>query len=80
MSVCGEMAGEDLAVVALLSFGIRDLSMAPAYIPKVRNLIRKIKIEELKIIKQKLLSAIDSHEIKKILNNYLEDIEGRNRE
>ncbi|MEG0068658.1 phosphoenolpyruvate--protein phosphotransferase [Cetobacterium sp.] len=80
VSVCGEMAGEDQAVVALLSFGIRDLSMAPAYIPKVRNLIRKIKIEELKQIKEKLLSAIDSNEIKKILNDYLEDIEGRNRE
>ncbi|MBC2851274.1 phosphoenolpyruvate--protein phosphotransferase [Cetobacterium sp. 8H] len=80
VSVCGEMAGEEQAVVALLSFGIRDLSMAPAYIPKVRNLIRKIKIEELKLIKEKLLSAIDSNEVKKILNDYLEEIEGRNRE
>ena len=40
VSVCGEMAGEEYAVVALLSFGIRDLSMAPAYIPKIRNLVR----------------------------------------
>ncbi|WP_297599024.1 phosphoenolpyruvate--protein phosphotransferase [uncultured Cetobacterium sp.] len=80
VSVCGEMAGEDQAVIALLSFGIRDLSMAPAYISKVRNLIRKIKIYELKIIKEKILLAIDSNEVKKILNNYLEKIEGRNRE
>ena len=78
VSVCGEMAGENQAVIALLSLGIRDLSMAPAYIPKVRNLIRKIKISELKEIKIKLLKSKDSQEVKNILNEYLEIIEGRN--
>lgn len=79
VSVCGEMAGENQAVIALLSLGIRDLSMAPAYIPKVRNLIRKIKIAELGEIKIKLLKAKDSQEIKNILNEYLEEIERRNQ-
>lgn len=78
VSVCGEMAGEYQAVIALLSLGIRDLSMAPAYIPKVRNLVRKIKISELKDIKIKLLKSKDSQEVKNILNKYLELIEGRN--
>lgn len=79
VSVCGEMAGENQAVIALLSLGIRDLSMAPAYIPKVRNLIRKMKIAELGEIKIKLLKAKDSQEIKNILNEYLEEIERRNQ-
>lgn len=78
VSVCGEMAGENQAVIALLSLGIRDLSMAPAYIPKVRNLIRKIEISELKDIKIKLLKSKDSQEVKNILNEYLEVIERRN--
>ncbi len=78
VSVCGEMAGENQAVIALLSLGIRDLSMAPAYIPKVRNLIRKIEMSELKEIKIKLLKSKDSQEVKNILNEYLEIIEGRN--
>ncbi|MEG1365447.1 MAG: phosphoenolpyruvate--protein phosphotransferase, partial [Cetobacterium sp.] len=73
-----EMAGENQAVIALLSLGIRDLSMAPAYIPKVRNLIRKIELSELKEIKIKLLKSKDSQEVKNILNEYLEIIEGRN--
>lgn len=77
VSICGEMAGEEKAVVALLSFGIRDLSMSPSYIPKIRNLIRKIKIEELSEIKNKILKAINSKEIKDILKNYLEIIEER---
>ncbi|MGL5918852.1 MAG: putative PEP-binding protein, partial [Cetobacterium sp.] len=78
VSICGEMAGEEQAVIALLSLGIRDLSMAPAYIPKVRNLVRKIKISELKEIKDKILLAQESKEIKQILSIYLEKIEGRN--
>ena len=78
VSVCGEMAGENQAVIALLSLGIRELSMAPAYIPKIRNLIRKIKISELEDIKLKLLEAKDSNEVKDVLNKYLEIIEGRN--
>ncbi|MHA4988504.1 phosphoenolpyruvate--protein phosphotransferase [Cetobacterium somerae] len=78
VSVCGEMAGENQAVIALLSLGIRDLSMAPAYIPKVRNLIRKIEMSELKEIKIKLLKSKNSQEVKSILNEYLEIIEGRN--
>lgn len=78
VSVCGEMAGENQAIIALLSLGIRDLSMAPAYIPKVRNLIRKIEMSELKEIKIKLLKSKNSQEVKSILNEYLEIIEGRN--
>ena len=78
VSVCGEMAGEELAAIALLSFGVRDLSMIPAYIPKIRNLVRKIKISELKIIKENILKSKDSQEVKNILSEYLEKIEGRN--
>ncbi|MGL4910595.1 MAG: phosphoenolpyruvate--protein phosphotransferase [Cetobacterium sp.] len=78
VSVCGEMAGEEQAVIALLSLGIRDLSMAPAYIPKIRNLVRKIRISELKEIKDKILLAEESKEIKQILSKYLEKIERRN--
>lgn len=78
VSVCGEMAGELHAVIALLSVGIRDLSMTPSYIPSVRNLIRKIKIVELEEIKNNILSSKDAKDVKKILNNYLKIIEGRN--
>ncbi|MGL5175493.1 MAG: phosphoenolpyruvate--protein phosphotransferase [Cetobacterium sp.] len=78
ISVCGEMAGEDQAVIALMSLGVRDLSMAPAYIPKIRNLVRKIRVSELEDVKFAMLKAKDSEEIKEILNEYLNKIEGRN--
>lgn len=76
VSVCGEMAGEELGAIALLSFGIRDLSMAPAYIPKIRNLIRKIKVSDLDSIKNQLLQVSNSKEAKNILTTYLNTLEG----
>lgn len=80
ISVCGEMAAEEPAVIALLSMGIKNLSMAPAYIPKVRNLVRKIDTRELEEINKKLLKAENTQQVKELLNEYLTKIEKRGRE
>ena len=40
LSVCGEMAGDPEAALALVGLGVRALSMAPASIPHVRRAIR----------------------------------------
>ncbi len=40
LSVCGEMAGDPEAALALVGLGVRQLSMSPASIPSVRRAIR----------------------------------------
>jgi phosphoenolpyruvate-protein phosphotransferase len=40
LSVCGEMAGDPAAALALVGLGIRSLSMAPGSLPAVRRAIR----------------------------------------
>jgi phosphoenolpyruvate-protein phosphotransferase (PTS system enzyme I) len=40
ISVCGEMAGEPRFSALLLGLGLRDLSMAPRNIPRVKQRIR----------------------------------------
>ena len=40
LSVCGEMAGDPAAALALAGFGLRSLSMAPTSLPAVRRAIR----------------------------------------
>ena len=45
LSVCGEMAGDPLAAVALVGLGIRSLSLAPSNIPAVRRAIREVDLE-----------------------------------
>ncbi|MGL5123459.1 MAG: phosphoenolpyruvate--protein phosphotransferase [Fusobacteriaceae bacterium] len=71
ISVCGEMAGEEMAIVAFLSMGIYDLSMVRSSVAKARSIVRKINISELKEVREKILNAENSGEIKKILKGYL---------
>jgi phosphoenolpyruvate-protein kinase (PTS system EI component) len=40
LSVCGEMAGDPEAALALIGLGIRSLSMSAASLPAVRRAIR----------------------------------------
>jgi phosphoenolpyruvate-protein phosphotransferase len=40
LSVCGEMAGDPVAALALVGLGIRSLSMSPPRLPAVRRAIR----------------------------------------
>lgn len=71
ISVCGEMAGDLKGAIALLSLGIRDLSMVEASIPSVKALIRRLSIKELENIRTAILNSSDSIEVKRILKEYL---------
>lgn len=74
VSVCGEMAGDELACIALLSMGIKNLSMTPPSIPRIRNLIRKVKISEIVKLKSRILNCFNAEEVKQILNEYIREI------
>ncbi len=71
VSVCGEMGGDPTAALAFLSMGIRDLSMLSTLIPKIKKVIKEIDTSKLAPIKNKILQAKKSSEIKNILNDYL---------
>lgn len=71
VSVCGEMAGEELAILAFLSMGIYDLSMVKASVPKARKIIRELNLSEAEIIRGKILNADTGREVREILQSYL---------
>jgi phosphoenolpyruvate-protein phosphotransferase len=47
LSVCGEMAGDPVAALALVGLGVRRLSMTPASIPAVKRAIRTVSLADL---------------------------------
>jgi phosphocarrier protein FPr len=47
VSVCGEMAGDAVAALALVGLGVRSLSMAPSSLPAVRRAIRAADLRSL---------------------------------
>ena len=60
LSVCGEMAGDPAAALALVGLGIRKLSMAAGSLPLVRRAIRASNAGELRVLASASLSAISA--------------------
>lgn len=46
VTICGESAADPLTAMVLLGLGIEELSMVPSAIPVIRNMIRRVKLEE----------------------------------
>ncbi|MEX1062951.1 MAG: putative PEP-binding protein, partial [Balneolaceae bacterium] len=59
ISICGEMAGKPLLAAALLGMGINDLSMNPASIPFVKQLLCNYEIKIFKELLESILKAAD---------------------
>ncbi|MBL4847647.1 MAG: phosphoenolpyruvate--protein phosphotransferase [Planctomycetes bacterium] len=42
VSICGELSGDPMFTLPLIGLGLRDLSMAPSLIPRIKRFIRSI--------------------------------------
>lgn len=70
VSVCGEMAGIPKYAAVLVGMGIKELSMASANIPRVKDRIRKISFAEAKWLAGEILSFTDNKKIDKKLEAF----------
>ena len=57
VAVCGEAAGDALAVPLLLGLGVTELSMAPARIPEAKQAVRAADLGEARRLAQTALAA-----------------------
>ncbi|TVQ71205.1 MAG: phosphoenolpyruvate--protein phosphotransferase [Balneolaceae bacterium] len=57
VAVCGELASDPFAALILAGLGIRELSMTPRLVPKVKQALRLHDLEEIKAISQKVLGC-----------------------
>jgi len=73
VSLCGEMAGDPLAVPVLVGLGIQELSMHPAALPVVRGLIRALQYREARRIAQRALQLASAKAVEEFL---LEQLSG----
>ncbi|PKM58052.1 MAG: phosphoenolpyruvate--protein phosphotransferase [Firmicutes bacterium HGW-Firmicutes-3] len=61
VGICGEMAGDPLATKLLVEMGVDELSMSGPSIPKIKEIIRKMDVEENiveEVLKQKEVKII----------------------
>jgi phosphocarrier protein FPr len=73
VGVCGELAGDPHAVPVLVGLGVRELSMNPASIPKVKELIRKLDAQSSKSLAKKVLTLDDAPGVRAAVLEYLEE-------
>ena len=67
VSICGEMAGDPLATVPLVGLGLEHLSLSPALIPEVKEVIRAITVGEAETIAADCLEMRTGAEVRRHL-------------
>lgn len=72
VSICGEMASDQIAIPLLIGLGLDSLSVSPALIPVTKQIIRNINYEETRELVEKCLSLVTEKEIKKLLSDYFD--------
>lgn len=70
VNVCGEMAGDPLAVPLFIGMGVRDLSLNPARIVDTCRLIRKLDSSNVKHLAQSVLGSGSTVSVKRKLQNF----------
>ncbi|MGB9720006.1 MAG: phosphoenolpyruvate--protein phosphotransferase [bacterium] len=68
IGLCGELAGDPLAIPLLLGLGIDELSMSPSSIPRAKLVLRTLTIPQCQEIAQESLNFRTALEVKKYLN------------
>jgi len=72
VSVCGEMAGDPLAIVLLIGMGLKQLSMSAFKLPKIKAIIRHLDAKECRAILSKIMSMNDEKKMRTLLVEFLE--------
>jgi phosphocarrier protein FPr len=68
LSVCGEMAGDPVAALALVGLGVRGLSMTAPSLPAVRRAIRSARLPDLQAAAQASLADAGAADVRERFN------------
>jgi phosphoenolpyruvate-protein kinase (PTS system EI component) len=67
VTLCGEMAGRPRCVLPLLGMGLRRLSMSPAFVPTLKELVRSTELELAAKTARKVLRLQTFREVRRYL-------------
>ncbi|MCR4405701.1 MAG: phosphoenolpyruvate--protein phosphotransferase [Anaerolineae bacterium] len=75
VGVCGEMAGQRMAIPILLGLGLDEFSMNPRAIPLAKHLIRQLEYRQAQALAQEVLALRDVAEVEARISQFLSDLE-----
>ncbi len=67
VAVCGELGGDEQAVPLLLGLGVRELSVAPPLVPRVKEVVRGIELEEARRLAATALEQDSAHAVRELV-------------
>jgi phosphoenolpyruvate-protein phosphotransferase (PTS system enzyme I) len=70
VGLCGELAGDPLAVPVLLGLGLDEFSMTARSIPLAKQAIRRCTISQARETAQRALALGDAHEVREYLHHH----------
>lgn len=76
VSVCGELAADHEAVPLLIGLGVQKLSMSPGAIPQVKELIRRLTLEEARQWASQALKMESAEAVRQFIRARLETSAG----
>ncbi len=71
-SLCGEIAGDPIYTMLLIGLGLRNLSLVPSQIPAVKQVIRKVKVDDCERLARKVGSLDSDRRILSTLRSELQ--------
>ena len=71
VSVCGEMAGDPLAVVLLIGMGLTQFSMSAFKLPRIKAIVRHLNAVECRMVLDEVMTKSDEKEIRALLKAFL---------
>ena len=63
VTVCGEMAADPLAALILLGFGLREFSMNPIFIPRIKRVLRAVEFRTVRGIAAQAVNLRSAQEV-----------------
>jgi phosphotransferase system enzyme I (PtsI) len=74
ISMCGQMCGNPLYTMLLLGMGLRSLSVTPAAIPEIKQVCRRVSMENCRRIAERALHLENARDVKTYLKEELSKV------
>ncbi|WP_342772384.1 phosphoenolpyruvate--protein phosphotransferase [Nocardioides immobilis] len=65
VAVCGEAASDELAIPVLVGLGVRELSVSPPAVPRVKAAVRELNVERCAALARDALTLAGADEVRK---------------
>jgi phosphoenolpyruvate-protein phosphotransferase len=72
VGVCGGLASDPAAVPLLIGFGVRELSVVPAQIPRIKSLVRTLNVAECAALAQRALELESAAAVRTLVHEWSE--------